>query len=162
MPRIKTTGLDIFGQQFIDLRDAISRINSMALYDAAGIVADEMEAAVRSLPVRDDKEYGTENHKLYGATQDEKDQLIEKLGIAKFRHNPDTKDTSVGWTGYVVTPSSRFADHVPAGMLMQCIEYGTYFRQGTHTITAAQKRAKAKAEEAIKKRIESETEKIMK
>lgn len=162
MARIKVQGMGTFGQDFVDLVGAISRINAMALYDAAHIVADEIEAAVQALPVREDKEWGTEKHKLYGATKEEKEQLIEQLGIARFRKSPNTQNTSVGWTGYVWTPSTRFADHIPSGMLMQCIEYGTDFRRGTHTITAAMKRARSRAEQAIQNRIETETNKIMK
>lgn len=162
MARIKTKGLDIFATEFENLAGAISRINAMALYDAAGIVADEIASAMQALPVREDKEWGTENHKLYGATQSEKNQLIENLGIADFQKTVGSHNTSIGFTGYVETPSSRFNDHVPSGMLMQCIEYGTDFRRGTHTITAAMKRARSRAEQAIQNRIETETNKIMK
>ena len=160
MATIKTEGLDIFTKQFEKLAKDISGINSMALYDAAGIVADEMVTALKGMPVRGDEEFATSKWKLYGATESEKAQLIDALGVSRFREEGGSKDTSVGFTGYVTTPSTRFADQVPAGMLMQCIEYGTAFRQGTHTLTAAMKRCKSKAEKAIQDRLEKEIGKI--
>lgn len=160
MATIKTEGMDIFTKQLEGLSKEIASINSMALYDAADVVADEMKAALEGLPVRGDEEFGTSKFKLYGATEDEKRQLINSFGISRFREGEGSKDTSIGFHGYVTTPSSRFADQVPAGMLMQCIEYGTAFRQGTHTLTAAMKSCKAKAEKAIQERINKEIKKL--
>lgn len=160
MATIKTEGLDIFTKQLEKLSKEIANINSMALYDAAGVVADEMGNALKGLPVRGDEEYGTYKHKLYGATDSEKRQLIGSFGISRFRKGNGTTETSVGFTGYVETPSTRFNDQVPAAMLMQCIEYGTPFRQGTHTLTAAMKSCKSKAEKAIQERIDKEIKKI--
>ena len=161
MATMKVEGLDIFHKQFEKLTKEVSNINSMALYDAAGVVADELEAAMDKLPVRADGEYGTAQHKLYGATQSEKNQLIDALGVARFRKTGDSKDTSIGFHGYVSTPSKKYGDQVPAGMLMQCIEYGTKFRQGTHTLTSAMKSCKSKAEKAFQERLDQEVNKIM-
>ena len=161
MATIKTEGLDIFSKELDKLSKEIANINSMALYDAAGVVADEMGSALKGLPVRGDEEYGTSKFKLYGATEDEKRQLIENFGISRFRKESGSTETSIGFTGYVETPSSRFNDQVPTGMLMQCIEYGTSFRQGTHTLTAAMKSCRAKAEKAIQERIDKEVNEII-
>lgn len=160
MATIKTEGLDVLAKELQTLSKDIADINSLALYDGAGVVADEMAAALRSLPVRGDKEFATSKWKLYGATESEKEQLIAAFGISTFRRGFGSIETSVGFTGYVNTPSTRFNDMVPAGMLMQCIEYGTAFRQGTHTISAAIKTCKSKAEQAIQERLDKEVEKI--
>lgn len=162
MATIKTEGLQLFSKQFEKLTNEIANINNMALYDAAGAVADELNSALKSLPTREESEWGTANKKLYGATESEKQQLIESLGVASFKKSSNSTDTSIGFTGYINTPSTRFGDMIPAGMLMQCIEYGTSFRQGTHTLTAATKRCKSKAEKAIEDRIDKEVNKIMK
>lgn len=162
MATINVEGIDIFSKQLERLSKEIASINSMSQYDGAGVVADEMATALKGLPVRGDEEYGTSKYKLYGATESEKRQLMEHFGISRFRKGDGTVETSVGFTGYVSTPSSRFSDQVPAGMLMQCIEYGTAFRQGTYTMTAAMKTCKTKAEKAIQERLDKEIDKIMK
>ena len=161
MPKVRITGMDTFQKQFSRLADDIGKINSMALYDAAGVVADTLEQAMQQLPVHDDDQYGTAENKLYGATESEKAQLVKALGIAKFREDSGSKNTSIGFTGYVHTKSRKFNNQVPAGMLMQCIEYGTQFRKGTHTISNAIKAVKQKALDAAQKRIDQEVTKIM-
>ena len=64
-------------------------------------------------------------------------------------------------SGYVETPSKRFNNQVPTGMLMQCINYGTEFRQGTHTVDHAIKGVRAKVEKAVQNYIDDKTKEII-
>jgi hypothetical protein len=160
MAASKINGMDTFQTQFENLAREIGKINRGALGSAAGLVADEMKAALEALPTHEEGQWGTETNKLYGVTPSEKEQLINALGIAPFRGTTDI-DTAIGFHGYVETPSNRFNDHVPAGMLMQCIEYGTSFRQGTHTLTGVMKKLKTEAVKAAQDYIDTETQKIM-
>ena len=162
MATIKTSGIEIFSKQLETLSKEISNINSMALYDGAGVVADAIGNALKGLPVRGDEEWGSSKWKLYGATESEKQQLAENFGISRFQKGFGSVQTSVGFTGYVNTPSSRFNNQVPTGMLMQCIEYGTEFRWGTHTVTAAINKCRSKAEAAMKGRVEKEINELTK
>ena len=151
---IKIEGMEIFQKQLERLAADIQKINRGALGEAAGYVADEMKSALEGMPVRDDS---THPHMLYGATASEKAQIIQNFGISHFDDGGDLITTSVGFTGYVDTPSRRFNNKVPTGMLMQCIEYGTSFRKGTHTIgnTANRLRegAARKSQDYIDKRV---------
>lgn len=159
MAKISINGLDQYNQAFNDFVNDISRINNMALYDAAAVAKDAIAEALQSLPTHDEGEYGTANNRLYGATPSEKVQIIANFGVAPFRHG-DTTNTSLGFTGYVDTPSKRFNNKVPTGMLMQCIEYGTSFRRPTHTISNAIKNIKARSEQAAQDRIDQEIQKM--
>ena len=156
---IKIEGMQMFQTSLENLASLIHKINNMALYEAAGIVAEEMRSALESLPTYDDW-YGTPEHPLYGATPSEKAQIIENFGIADFRDTGDGSQTSLGFTGYVNTPSSRYNDQVPTGMLMQCINYGTQFRQGTHTLDRVERNSKAKAIQAAQNKIDQEIKKL--
>lgn len=153
---IKIEGIEIFQRQLERLAADIQKINRGALGEAAGYVADEMKSALESMPVRDDS---THPHRLYGATASEKAQIVQNFGISHFNDGGDLITTSIGFTGYVDTPSKRFNDQVPTGMLMQCIEYGTQFRKGTHTIgTMANKlreEAARKSQDYIDKRVKA-------
>lgn len=159
MPKISINGIDQYNQAFDKLADDIKHINNMALYDAAGVVADAIAGALQQLPTHDEGEYGTEGHKLYGATPSEKSQIISNFGISRFRAG-DTINTSVGFKGYVNTKSKRFNNKVPTGMLMQCIEYGTAFRRGTHTVSNAIKQVKERMTQAAQDRIDAEIQKL--
>ena len=80
MATIKTSGIEIFSKQLETLSKEISNINSMALYDGAGVIADAIGNALKGLPVRGDEEWGSSKWKLYGATESEKQQLAENFG----------------------------------------------------------------------------------
>lgn len=160
MAKLKVTGLDMYAKQLSKLANEAEKINRGALGEGAGMVAEKIGAAIESLPVRPDKP--KDNHKLYGVTADEKSQIIDNFGIARFRSKGGGIDTSIGFTGYVDTPSAKFNDHVPTGMLVQCVEYGTDFRQGTRTISKAINAVKKDIPKAIQDYIDKETQKIMK
>lgn len=159
MAKLSVNGLGTFTTQLTRLADEADKINRGALGEGAGIVADKIGSALESLPVRDDS---THPHRLYGATASEKDQIINNFGIAKFRNSGGKTETSVGFTGYVNTPSARFNDQVPTGMLMQCIEYGTAFRTGTHTVNKAINAVKGEVTAKMQEYIDTQVNKIIK
>ena len=156
---MKIQGMGLFSTKLENLASSISKINNMALYEAAGVVAEEMRNALNALPTYDDW-YGTEGYPLYGATPSEKEQIIANFGIAIFRSDRDGSQTSLGFHGYVHTPSTKYGDAVPTGMLMQAINYGTQFRHGTHTLDRVEKSAKARAVQAAQDKIDQEIKKL--
>lgn len=155
MAKISVNGLDEYNKTFGDLVNDISHVNSLALYDAAAVAADSLKSALEGMPTHPEND----RHKLYGATASEKQQIIANFGVSRFRDGGGTKDTTIGFRGYVNTKSKRFNNMVPTGMLMQCIEYGTSFRRPTHTISNAVKDIKARAEQAAQDRIDQEIQK---
>ena len=159
MGDLKVDGLELFSSKLQNLTENISKINNMALYEAAGVVAEEMKNALESIPTYDDW-YGTPEYPLYGATPSEKEQIIANFGISRFRNSFGGSDTSLGFTGYVNTPSTKYGDNVPTGMLMQAINYGTQFRQGTHTLDRVGKNCQEKATQAAQDKIDQEIEKL--
>ena len=158
---IKVQGMGTFTNKLEGLSRDISHINNMALYEAAGIVAQEIGKALEAMPTYDERWYGTKKYPLYGATPSEKAQIIENFGISRFDKTEDGSQTSIGFTGYVNTPSVKFNDKVPTGMLMQCIEYGTSFRKGTHTIAKAERAVRDQAIQTAQEYLEKEIKKSM-
>lgn len=162
MATLKTTGIDIFSKQLNKLANEITKINRGALGNAAGYVADEIDKALEAMPTHSEGySYAAPAVKRYGATESEKQQIIENFGIARFKTSGGSTETSIGFTGYVNTKSKQFNDRVPTGMLMQCINYGTEFRQGTHTIDKAIKSAQAQVETKVQEYIDKEVNNIM-
>lgn len=161
MAKMTVTGLDSFTTQLTKLAGEAEKINRGTLGEGAGYVADQIKSALEGMPTYDDW-YGTDGHPLYGATESEKDQIISNFGIAKFKDSGGKIETSVGFHGYVDTPSTRFNDHVPTGLLMQCINYGTSFRRATHTVDHAIKAVKDAATQKMQDYIDKEVGKIIK
>lgn len=162
MAKLKVEGLDVFRKELTTLANDAHKINRGALGSGAGYVADKIKDALEGLPTHDDDEWGSAKHKLFGATEDEKRQIIDNFGIAKFRESGGKIDTAIGFYGYVETKSSKYNDHVPTGMLMQCINYGTDFRQGTHTVDQAIKAIKDEVAAKMQEQLDESVKKIMK
>lgn len=161
MAKISITGMDKYMSQLDKLTGEVTKINRGALGEGAGIAADNIKAALEGMPTRGDDEYATSKWKLYGATESEKQQIISNFGITRFRTNGDGYDTVIGFTGYVNTPSTRFHDNVPTGMLMQCINNGNEYRRATHTINKAVNGTRAQVEAAVQQYIDEKTQEIM-
>lgn len=161
MAKVNVTGLDSFTTQLTKLAGEAEKINRGALGEGAGYVADQIKIALEGMPTYDDW-YGTEQYPLYGATESEKEQIISNFGISRFKNANGKIETSVGFHGYVDTPSTKFNDRVPTGMLMQCINYGTRFRQGTHTVDNAIKAVKDATAQKMQDYIDQEVNKIIK
>lgn len=162
MAKARIIGMEMFVTQFERMTQEITKINRGALGSAAGFAADEMKKALQQMPVRPDKP-AKEDHdkKLYGATESEKNQIIQNFGISTFRDNDGLTNTSIGFTGYVNTPSKRFHNQVPTGMLMQVIEYGNQFRKPTHIIGHTESRLKAQVAQKAQDYIDQQVEHIM-
>lgn len=160
MARCKVEGLDIFSDKLGRLADEVTRINKGALGTAAGQVADAVKSALEGMPVCEDG-YTKPGHMRTGATASEKAQIIGNFGITRFRSSGSGYETSIGFAGYVATHSTRFNGNIPTGFLMQAIEYGTFFRVGTHTVSRAINSVKKQLTETVKEYIETETSKIM-
>lgn len=158
----KVIGIGTFTTKLGQLTNDITKVTRGALGEAAGFVADEVKNALEAMPTHTEGySYAAPDVKRYGATESEKKQIIANFGISTFTDKGDSIGTSVGFTGYVHTKSKRFNDEVPTGMLMQCINYGTEFRHGTHTIDKAIKSVRAQAEAKAQDYIDKETNKIM-
>ena len=159
MAKITIEGMSTFSKQLEKWVAEAHKINRGALGEAAGFVAQQFGQAIDSIPVRDDS---THPHRLYGATASELAQIKDNFGISTFRETSGGTNTSIGFTGYVNTPSKRFNDNVPTGMLVQCINYGTSFRVGTHTLDRVTSASRSEIERIIQEYIEEKTSNIFK
>lgn len=96
-----TRGMEELINKMSKLEDEGAKIASEALYEGAGVVADKVSSAVKSIRAEPFK-YAANGQKRK-PSQEEK-ELVEqaKHGIAKFRKNGVSVQTSVGFqnTGY--------------------------------------------------------------
>lgn len=159
MAKFTFTGLDGYIAQLEKLRQSAEGITKKALYEGAGVTADEIRDAVEALPTDNDRSAG---HCPKGITDGQKEALEKGLGIAPFQTEGDRIDTLVGFSGYSDYKTKKYPDGQPLALIARIAESGTSFSKKTPFVRKALKTAKPKAEEEMKKVFEGEIEKIMK
>ena len=168
MAKMTVYGIDVFQKNMQTLDHEARNICKGGLGEGAGYAAEVLREAVEMLPIRPSKT-SKEDHEraLYGVTESEYAQILNNFGIAKFRDSGGAWNTSVGFGGYVSTPSPMWHNRVPTGYLVQVVEYGTvdadgkHFRRPTHMISGAINRSKDEIAQQIQNYIDKEVNKIM-
>ncbi len=136
-----------------------------AIYDGAAIVADAIKAGLQSLPIDEGENglqrYGTPDNPVNGVSRRQKADLIASMGLAPIqRFNADI-NTKVGWDGYGSIKTKAHPQGVPNVLLMRAVESGTSFMKKNPVIRKAVNKVHAKAEEAIKNKIDEKIKKEM-
>lgn len=162
MAKITVTGMDIYLANMQKMTQEVRNINKGALYEGAKMAADKVREALEMLPIRPDRYTGRQHsERFYGVTESEYIQILDNFGISRHRDSGGSWNTSIGFKGTVHTPSAKFHDEVPTGLLVQAVEYGTEFRKPLHILSKAAKANESEIREAMQKYIEDETNKIM-
>lgn len=162
MAKLTVTGLDIYLTNMQNLNKEMRAINRGALGEGAHVAAEKVREALEGLPIRPDKYTGDmHEHKFYGVTSEELIQILDNFGIARFQDSGGAWNTSVGFTGYVNTPSAKWGDKIPTGLLVQAVEYGTEFRRPAHILAKAAKVSESEIRSAMEKYIEQKVNEIM-
>ena len=78
----------------------------------------------------------------------------------RFQDSGGAWNTSIGFTGYVHTPSAKFNDQVPTGLLVQAVEYGTEFRKPVHLLNKSVRAAESDIQAAMQKYIDDKVNEI--
>ena len=157
MAKLTFTGLDGYIAQLEKLRQSADGITKKALYEGAGVTADEIRSAVEALPTDNDRSAG---HYLKGITDEQKAALAKGLGVAPFLSEGDRMDTLVGVTGSGDIQSPIYPQGL--ALIARIAESGTSFSQKTPFVRKALKTAKPKAEAEMKKVFETEIKRTMK
>ena len=132
------------------------KVAAQALYDGAGIMADEIKkgaASIKTAPFH----YAREGTRL---PSPEEKAIVEaaSAGIAKFDKGADSVDTSVGYrnAGYAMLGGKE----KPIPQIVNAINSGTSFMQKQPFVRKAAKNGQNKAIQAMKDKIESAFEAI--
>jgi len=160
---ISSRGLEDLIRSLDKVGGNIGGIASRGVYEAAGAIADEVKAGLQSLPVQEGEDgkppYAKKGEKLHGVTSDQKQDLIQSMGIAKFRDESGVITTSIGFHGTGRTKTKKYPGGVPNRTLMRGVESGSSFRQKTPVVRPAVNRAKKKAIQLASQKITEELRK---
>lgn len=162
MAKVQVFGMEVFLANMQKMNEEARNINKGALGEGAKVAAEKLRDALELLPIRPDKYTGRQHsERLYGVTESEYIQILDNFGIAKHQDSGGAWNTSVGFTGYVRTPSAKFNDQVPTGLLVQAVEYGTEFRKPVHMLNKATREAESEIQAAMQQYIDDKVKQIM-
>lgn len=156
MAKIEFTGIDKYLAQLGKLGDKAEGLCKRALYDGAGVVANEVRSEIQGLPTTD------RNGEPQQAFQYEVEGLLQGLGIAKMKVAGGVISTRVDFDGYNRMKSKAYPNGHPNSMVARAINSGTSKRPKNPFMARAIKRAKALAEQAMAARMDADINEIMK
>ena len=152
--KITIDGMDDVISQLREIGGSTDEAIGAALYDGAGVVADELARQIDSISVRPDGAWGTPSKPVYGLTAAQKRGLQKSLGVAKHKDENGVRNTKIGWDGYN-------EDGQPNAMIARSLNAGTSWLKKDRIIDRAVSASKQSAEAAMKKKVEEEIEKCL-
>lgn len=153
MAKLKMQGLEKYEQQLLKLKEISREAIGQAIYDGAGIVADQVMANIQSLPV-DERGY-TKEGTLHGVTSLQKAGLAEGFGIAKLQDEGGYAHVKLGFNGYNGVKSKRYPNGQPNSMIARSVNSGSSFRDRIPFVDNAVSAKKSAAEQAMIKKFDS-------
>lgn len=156
-----SAGLENLTKQLDQLAAKSRSISRAALGEAAGVTIQEVKKAIQTLPVEKSR-FGTPEKPLTGVTARQKADLLNSVGIARFRDSGGTVNTSIGFDGYGSTKTKKYPGGVPNAMLARSIESGTSFRKKTPFMRKAQSAIKGRALQAAEEKATEMVKKFLK
>lgn len=159
MAKLKMQGLEKYEQQLLKLKDISREAIGQAIYDGAGIVADQVMANIQSLPV-DERGY-TKEGTLHGVTSLQKAGLAEGFGIAKLQDEGGYAHVKLGFNGYNGVKSKRYPNGQPNSMIARSVNSGSSFRDRIPFVDNAVSAKKSAAEQAMIKKFDSVIQKAL-
>lgn len=163
--KMTTKGVDETIQMLERLSKNSKGIMKAGLYDGANVVANQYKANLWNIPIEKSHNglpriVNSGGKKLKGLTREQKQDLIDAMGISEMEDYTDNINLSIGVDGYGSIPTRKYPNGVPNAMLLRSIESGTSFRDKTPVVRPAKnssrRRAISSIENKIKKLLEKE------
>lgn len=156
---LKVEGMDELTAMLSRAEDSAQGIAAAALYDGAGVVADEISKGARSVKTSPFK-YASGWQRQ--PSPEEKEAIVSAgaAGIAKFRKTGNEVLTSVGYgrSGYAEINGKR----KPVAVIANAINSGTSFMKKQPFIRKAVSQSQGRATNAIEQKISEMVENMMK
>lgn len=153
---MKIDGMAEISELLGKLEERAPAVASGALYEGAGVMADEIRKGAETIKTEPFKY--TQNGTRMPSPEEKEIVQTAAAGIAKFNKNGTEVDTSVGFrnAGYAELAGKL----VPIPKIVNAINSGTSFMRKQPFVRRAASKATPKALEAMRKKIEAEFEAI--
>lgn len=130
------------------------------VYAGAAVVADEVKAAIRALPVGNG--HGSPGELIDSVTLPQKRGLLDGFGISPMADDNGFVNVKLGFAGYNSVKTEKYPRGQPNALIARAVNSGTTFRKKTRFVDKAVSAAKKAAEAAMDAACSREIEKIMK
>lgn len=159
--KVEVTEFDDWVSALEKLENEAAELAAMGLYDAAGVVADAVNAEIKTIRTGKFNFADTDkNEKRLPSPQEKAALEAVGAGIAKFHRGANEVTTSIGFIeGYVHIMGTEKERMVAADELANAINSGTSFMDAQPFFRRAISRTKKIAEQAVENRISREVEK---
>ena len=131
------------------------------VYAGADVVTDAIRDGIQRLPEIPRGEYGTRDQMLAGITAEQKEGLLDGLGITPIKHENGGFNAKVGFEGYNRTRTHQYPKGQPNVLIARSVESGTSFRQKQPFVSEAVKESRRQAVQAMQSVFDEDTKKIM-
>ena len=150
--RMSTDGLEEVSKMLESLGAAAEGAAALGLYDGAGIMADEMNNAAKTIRTEPFHYAAIPPTRRLPSPEEKAIVMEAAAGIARFNKNGSEVDTSVGFqnSGYAVLAGRT----VPIPVIVNAINSGTSFMKKQPFIRQAVSKGTPKAKAAIGAKIE--------
>lgn len=155
MGRITFTGLSEYMEKIQRLGLNTEEIAGKAIYEAAGILANEAKSGIDSLDIGDTTDYETERR------EKQKDGLKDGFGIATMRNDSGFINVLVGFGGYNSVKTPMFKNGQPNQMVARIFNSGTSHNRKQPFFDSAVKSSRGRIKSKLKEVFESEMERTM-
>ena len=151
-------GMEELSETLEKLEERAPAVAAQALYDGAGIMADEIRRGAKSIKTAPFK-YARAGQTRLPSPEEKEIVVAAGAGIAKFDKNGTEVDTSVGYraSGYA-TLKGRVK---PIPLIINSINSGTSFMNKQPFVRKAKNKGSPKAIQAMKDKIEESFEAII-
>lgn len=157
--------------EFAGIGEYIQKLNKLQLaekeavigktvYAGAAVVADEVKAAIRALPVGSG--HGSPGELVDTVTLPQKRGLLDGFGVSPMADDNGFVNVKLGFAGYNSTKTKKYPNGQPNALIARAVNSGTTFRKKTRFVDKAVSAAKKAAEAAMDAACSREIEKIMK
>lgn len=152
MGKMKFTGLEEYEGKLLQLKNLSREMIGEAIFDGAGIVADEVKKNIQSIPI--DDRYATGATRLYGISEEQKQGLIDGFGIAPLQDDGGYLNVKLGFSGYNSVQTRNYPGGQPNSVIARSVNSGTSFRQRIPFVDNAVNSARSKAEQKMKEKLD--------
>ncbi len=149
-----TEEIDNYIQTLERLGANVEGISKMSIYEGAKILADQVKRNAEALPT--DEEWGTEQRKKKGPTTEEKEQIVQGIGITTMKKEGEHINAKVGYSDAGYNEKGKAIQ-----MIARSVNSGTSFMKRNPFFANAVRQAKERAQEKMVETAEKEYEKII-
>lgn len=154
MAKIEFRGIDEYVKQLQRISDKSEGMIKRAVYEGAAIVADTVKTEIAALPeVNANPPPGNQLNGVFGY---EKQGLLSGVGLSAMQNENGYINTKLGFTGYNRMKSKSYPKGHPNALIARSINSGSSFRRRIPFINNAVRAARAKAEDAMRSKLDAD------